>query len=231
MSTRTWCSQRRLQTGGSCLGRPAAQGTRILKAAAPLPFSWPQARPASHGMVGPQDGPSEAVLPTSNSSVQIRKLGGGGGWSSRAQLLAPDLCPSRNRQTSAHQTAAVRPRGQPAYLSPVPGDEGGAACHQATPGAPGPPLRPPGSQPALTSACPGPRPLPQAGPLPSGPLCTPTSSPLGPQPPTWDVPPTPCLRGVGQGSPPGPSRCGCGSGMHAALPSRSLPPGGHRAQQ
>lgn len=182
-------------------------------------------------MVGPQDGPSEAVLPTSNSSVQIRKLGGGGGWSSRARLLAPDLCPSRNRQTSAHQTAAVRPRGQPAYLSPVPGDKGGAACHQATPGAPGPPLRPPGSQPALTSACPGPRPLPQAGPLPSGPLCTPTSSPLGPQPPTWDEPPTPCLRGVGQGAPPGPSRCGCGSGMHAALPSRSLPPGGHRAQQ
>lgn len=176
-------------------------------------------------MVGPQDNLSKAVLPFLTALSRSGSLGVG--WSSWAGLLAPDLCPSWNRQISAHQTAAVRPRGQPAYLSPVPGEEGGAACHQATPGAPGPPLHPPASQPSLTSACPGPHPLPRAGPLPSRPLCTPTSPPLGPYPPTQDMPPTSCLRDVGQGSPPGPSPLWVQRRHRCALPSCGLPPGGH----
>lgn len=171
--------------GGSCPGPAAARAHPACRPLLPCPLLSP--RPGLHlaGWSAPRTACAELFSPLLTAPSASGSLGRGG----PRGLLAPDLCSSWNRQTSAHQTAAVRPRGQPAYLSPVPGEEGGATCHQATPGAPGPPLRPPGSQPSLTSACPGPHPLARLGPCPAGP-----SAPPPPHPWVLSLPPRTCLQ-------------------------------------
>lgn len=128
-------------------------------------------------------------------------------------LLSPDLCPSWNRETSAHQTPSVRAQGASPHLpQPLsPGQEGGSACyrprggaayHQAAPGARAVTL-PTGSQPSLTSSSPGP-PSPSSWSLPG------SSAPVAPHlwvlsHPPGTCPQCPALRGARQGSPAGPS--------------------------
>lgn len=115
------------------------------------------------------------------------------GWG----LLAPDLCPSRNRETSAHQAPSVRAQGaSPCLPQPlVPGEEGGSTCHRPRGGAAGPSL------PMWLSAFPD-QCVPRASPslrlgLALRPLCVSIPPHLAPQPPTQDMLPPSCLRGAG----------------------------------
>lgn len=101
---------------GCAPGVPAPPADRPPRALLP-PLPGAGARPAPRWTAGSQGGLSEATVPIS-SAPAVHVLQGARALPPARGLLAPDLCPSRNRETSAHQTPVVRAQGASPRLPP-----------------------------------------------------------------------------------------------------------------
>ena len=197
----------RVPSAAAPSGAPTVQGQPSPKACTLLDSRGPGRPVQSHC---PQF-PADPAVQSWADGFSIRRIWGWG-HPSRKGLLVPDLCPSRNREASAHQTPPVRPGRQPRLPQPcVPRQEGNYTCGceglpatKLSLGAAKPSLYPPGSQPSLTCGSPGPHSLLRAGPPLPSPSVPLTSPPEGPQPPTRDCSQLPALRGAGAGTSPRP---------------------------